>query len=58
MIARSTDVTAAAIGLVMLGPLFLILMLAVKLDSPGPVFFGSPLRLGVTRATLPPRISC
>ena len=45
LLKRAIDVTAATIGLVMLGPLFLMLTLAVKLDSPGPVFFRQP-RIG------------
>ena len=39
MIKRGTDIAVAAAALVILGPLLLMLMLAVKLDSPGPVFF-------------------
>jgi exopolysaccharide biosynthesis polyprenyl glycosylphosphotransferase len=36
---RTMDIGAATIGLVLLAPLLLILALAVKLDSRGPVFF-------------------
>ncbi len=36
---RLTDIVGAAAMLVFLGPLLLLLALAVKLDSPGPVFF-------------------
>lgn len=36
---RLMDVVLAAAGLVVLAPLLLLLSLAVKLDSPGPVFF-------------------
>jgi exopolysaccharide biosynthesis polyprenyl glycosylphosphotransferase len=39
MLKRSMDIVAAGLGLVVLGPLFLMLTLAVKLDSRGPVFF-------------------
>jgi exopolysaccharide biosynthesis polyprenyl glycosylphosphotransferase len=39
LLKRGMDVTAAGLGLVILGPLFLMLTLAVKLDSSGPVFF-------------------
>lgn len=39
LIKRATDIAAASVALVILGPLLLLLMLAVKLDSPGPVFF-------------------
>ena len=33
------DVVGAAIGLILLAPIFLITAIAIKLDSPGPVFF-------------------
>ena len=36
---RVMDVTGAAIGLFLLAPLLLLLAIAIKLDSPGPVFF-------------------
>jgi exopolysaccharide biosynthesis polyprenyl glycosylphosphotransferase len=36
---RAMDFVAATIGLVLLAPLLVMLGLAVKLDSPGPVFF-------------------
>jgi Undecaprenyl-phosphate glucose phosphotransferase len=39
VIKRSFDVFAATVGLLVLSPLFLIVSLAIKLDSPGPVFF-------------------
>jgi exopolysaccharide biosynthesis polyprenyl glycosylphosphotransferase len=39
LLKRGMDIAAAGLGLVILGPLFLMLTLAVKLDSPGPVFF-------------------
>ena len=39
LIKRATDIAVAAAALVIFGPLLLMLMLAVKLDSPGPVFF-------------------
>jgi exopolysaccharide biosynthesis polyprenyl glycosylphosphotransferase len=39
LIKRATDIGVAAAALLIFGPLLLILMLAVKLDSPGPVFF-------------------
>lgn len=38
-IKRFTDLILALIGLIVLSPLFLILILAIKLDSKGPVFF-------------------
>jgi exopolysaccharide biosynthesis polyprenyl glycosylphosphotransferase len=39
LLKRGMDIGAAGLGLVILGPLFLMLTLAVKLDSGGPVFF-------------------
>ena len=39
MIKRLFDLLVAACGLVLLAPLFVLMALAVKLDSPGPVFF-------------------
>jgi len=38
-IKRSFDFVFACIGLIVLSPLFLIVSIAIKLDSPGPVFF-------------------
>ncbi len=53
MIKRAFDVLASAAGLVILSPLLLVLAVAVKLESPGPVFYratrigrgGVPFRL-------------
>ncbi len=45
LLKRGMDVIAAGLGLIVLGPLFLMLTLAVKLDSRGPVFFRQP-RIG------------
>jgi exopolysaccharide biosynthesis polyprenyl glycosylphosphotransferase len=36
---RVLDVVATSIGLFFLAPLFFVLIVAIKLDSPGPVFF-------------------
>src|SRR5262245_26976078 len=36
---RLFDVAFALVGLVVVSPLFLVLALAIRLDSPGPVFF-------------------
>jgi Undecaprenyl-phosphate glucose phosphotransferase len=38
-IKRSFDICAAAVGLFVLSPLFLIISIAIRLDSPGPAFF-------------------
>jgi lipopolysaccharide/colanic/teichoic acid biosynthesis glycosyltransferase len=50
---RALDVTAAAVGLAVLSPLFAAIAIAIRLDSAGPVFFrqervgrgGSPFRI-------------
>jgi exopolysaccharide biosynthesis polyprenyl glycosylphosphotransferase len=47
---RVVDIAIAGTVLIALGPLFLILTLAVKLDSRGPVFFQQP-RIGKRGAT-------
>jgi lipopolysaccharide/colanic/teichoic acid biosynthesis glycosyltransferase len=39
LMKRAMDVTGAAIGLALLAPLLLLLAVAIKLDSRGPVFF-------------------
>jgi lipopolysaccharide/colanic/teichoic acid biosynthesis glycosyltransferase len=36
---RVFDITAAAAGLILLAPLFAVVGILIKLDSPGPVFF-------------------
>lgn len=41
-VKRSVDVTLAAVLLVLLAPVFLITALAIRLDSPGPVFYSQP----------------
>ena len=38
-VSRAFDATAAAAGLVLLSPLFLAIAVAIRRDSPGPVFF-------------------
>ena len=39
LLKRALDITLSAIGLVLLAPLFVVAAVAIKLDSPGPVFF-------------------
>jgi lipopolysaccharide/colanic/teichoic acid biosynthesis glycosyltransferase len=39
MAKRAFDIVFAALGLMLLAPVLLLIALAVKLDSPGPVFF-------------------
>jgi len=36
---RAIDVVGALVGLILLSPLFLVIAVAIKLSSPGPVFF-------------------
>lgn len=38
-VKRAFDLTFATIGLIVLSPLFLVVSIAIKLNSPGPVFF-------------------
>jgi exopolysaccharide biosynthesis polyprenyl glycosylphosphotransferase len=53
MVKRCFDLIGATLGLLLLSPLFLAIALAVRLDSPGPVFFrqvragrdGKPFRM-------------
>ncbi len=39
MVKRLLDVTAALIGLLVLAPIFVVIAILIRLDSPGPVFF-------------------
>ena len=39
LLKRTMDIVIGLIGLVLLAPMFLLVAIAVKLDSPGPVFF-------------------
>lgn len=50
MVKRVEDVVIASVALVLLSPLMLLTALAVKLDSPGPVFFKQP-RHGFNNST-------
>ncbi len=45
---RTLDLVGATVGLLMLAPLVPLVALAIKLDSPGPVFFGQR-RVGIDR---------
>ena len=47
-VARALNVVVAAVALILLAPLFLLVALAVKLTSHGPVFY-SQVRVGVDR---------
>lgn len=39
MLKRAFDIVASGLGLLVLSPLFLVVAIWIKLDSPGPVFF-------------------
>ena len=39
MLKRLVDIAGALLGLVLLSPVFVIVAIAIKLDSPGPIFF-------------------
>src|SRR5262249_29998245 len=41
-IKRVADLIASAFGLVLLSPVFGVVSILIKMDSPGPIFFGSP----------------
>lgn len=45
MLKRASDIVMASVGLLLTLPLFPLIALAIKLDSPGPVFF-KQLRIG------------
>lgn len=44
-VKHHSDRVVAALGLLLISPLFLTLMLLVRMSSPGPIFFGQP-RIG------------
>ncbi|ANY17998.1 sugar transferase [Bordetella pseudohinzii] len=58
MIKRAFDLICSALGLLLLSPLLLLVAIAIKLDSPGPVFFrqerigrhGKPFRIHKLRS--------
>jgi len=39
MVKRSLDIAVALIGLILLAPVFIVIVVLIKLSSPGPVFF-------------------
>jgi len=45
VIKRSVDITVSGIGLLLLLPVFVLIGLAIKVDSPGPIFF-TQIRVG------------
>jgi lipopolysaccharide/colanic/teichoic acid biosynthesis glycosyltransferase len=48
VIKRTIDIIGASVGLILAGPLMLLVAMAVKLDSAGPVFYAQ-MRVGVNR---------
>ena len=44
-IKRTFDLVVSALGLILLAPVFLVIGILIKLDSPGPIFFRQP-RMG------------
>lgn len=48
VIKKFFDFMAALLGLIVLSPLFLVIALLIKLDSPGPIFYGQ-IRVGLNR---------
>lgn len=48
ILKRSLDIVGASFGLALMSPVFLLTAIAIKLDSPGPVFF-KQLRVGMDR---------
>lgn len=49
VIKRSVDIILSLLGLILLSPLFLILIIAIKLDSKGPVLFKQK-RVGIYKS--------
>lgn len=43
---RLLDIIGSAVGLVILSPIFLLVAIAIKIDSQGPVFADTPMRAG------------
>ena len=49
VIKRIIDFILSLIGLIILSPVFLILFIAIKLDTPGPIFFKQK-RVGINKS--------
>ena len=43
---RNADIFGSILGLILLSPLYLLVALAIKLDSPGPILADTPMRVG------------
>jgi len=50
-IKRLIDITLSTLGLIILSPVFLVLIIAIKVDSPGPVLFKQK-RVGIHKSHL------
>ncbi|GEL67579.1 sugar transferase [Marinilactibacillus psychrotolerans] len=48
-VKRLIDIILASLGLILLSPIFLIIIIAIKLNSPGPVFFKQK-RVGIEKS--------
>lgn len=48
-VKRLIDIALSAIGLIILSPIFLIIIIAIKIDSPGPVLF-KQRRIGIHKS--------
>jgi lipopolysaccharide/colanic/teichoic acid biosynthesis glycosyltransferase len=48
LIKRTLDIIGASVGLILSAPLLLVVAIAIKLDSPGPIFY-TQTRVGVNR---------
>ena len=57
LLKRAFDLTSATLGLVVLSPLFLVLAIAIKVESPGPVFpapaASAPVEQGAPQPSAP-----
>ena len=49
VIKRGLDLVSSGLGLIILSPLFLIIMLCIVIDDPGPVFF-TQKRIGINKS--------
>ena len=45
-IKRVIDIAGSLLGLIILSPILLLIAVAIKLDSPGPIFADTPMRVG------------
>lgn len=46
LLKRFTDLVGSLVGLIVLSPLLLLVAVAIKIDSPGPVMADTPMRAG------------